>query len=62
MKRMHVHMSVSDMAASVRFHSALFAAPPTVQKPDYAKWMLEDPRVSCAISQRCAPAGLDQHP
>jgi hypothetical protein len=50
MKRMHVHMSVADLEQSIRFYSTLFAAPPTVQKPDYAKWMLEDPRMNFAIS------------
>ena len=50
MKRLHVHMSVADLDQSVRFYSTLFAAPPTVLKPDYAKWMLEDPPVNFAIS------------
>lgn len=59
MKRMHVHVSVSDLEASVRFYSALFAAEPTVRKTDYAKWMLEDPRVNFAISQRGISAGID---
>jgi len=49
MKRLHVHVSVSDLADSIRFYSALFAAEPTVLKDDYAKWMLEDPRVNFAI-------------
>lgn len=52
MKRMHVHVSVADLAVSVRFYSALFAAEPLVLKSDYAKWMLDDPRVNFAISQR----------
>ncbi|MFD0847988.1 ArsI/CadI family heavy metal resistance metalloenzyme [Sphingosinicella xenopeptidilytica] len=50
MKRLHVHVAVSDLQASTRFYSALFAAEPTVVKADYAKWMLEDPRVNFAIS------------
>lgn len=50
MKRLHVHVAVSDLEASTRFYSALFAAEPTVVKADYAKWMLEDPRVNFAIS------------
>jgi catechol 2,3-dioxygenase-like lactoylglutathione lyase family enzyme len=54
MKRLHVHVGVDDLAQSIRFYSTLFAAPPTVEKPDYAKWMLEDPRVNFAISQRGA--------
>lgn len=52
MKRFHVHVSVPDLAASIRFYSALFRTPPVVQKPDYAKWMIDDPRVNFAISQR----------
>lgn len=59
MKRMHVHVSVSDLAASIRFYSALFAADPTVRKLDYAKWMLEDPLVNFAISQRGAAPGIE---
>lgn len=50
MKRLHVHVGVSDLDRSLAFYSALFAAPPTVVKPDYAKWMLDDPRVNFAIS------------
>ena len=59
MKRMHVHVSVSDLEASVRFYSELFAAEPTIRKVDYAKWMLDDPRVNFAISQRGAAAGIE---
>ena len=50
MKRMHVHVGVSDLDSSIRFYSTLFGAEPTVTKPDYAKWMLDDPRVNFAIS------------
>jgi hypothetical protein len=50
MKRLHVHVSVEDLAQSVRFYSRLFAAEPAVIKPDYVKWMLDDPRVNFAIS------------
>ena len=50
MKRFHVHVTVEDLAQSIRFYSTLFATQPTVRKPDYAKWMLEDPRVNFAIS------------
>jgi catechol 2,3-dioxygenase-like lactoylglutathione lyase family enzyme len=60
MKRLHVHVSVSDLDASVRFYSRLFASDPTVRKSDYARWMLEDPRVNFAISQRSDRPGL-QH-
>jgi catechol 2,3-dioxygenase-like lactoylglutathione lyase family enzyme len=59
MKRLHVHVSVEDVAQSARFYSTLFAAEPTVLKPDYAKWMLDDPRVNFAISARGRHAGLD---
>lgn len=60
MKRFHVHLAVSDLDASIRFYNALFAAKPDVIKDDYAKWMLEDPRVNFAISQRSArQQGLD---
>jgi catechol 2,3-dioxygenase-like lactoylglutathione lyase family enzyme len=59
MKRLHVHVAVHDIEQSIRFYSALFAAQPTVLKDDYAKWMLEDPRVNFAISSRSAKTGLD---
>ena len=58
MKRLHVHVSVEDLAKSIRFYSTLFAAEPTVTKIDYAKWMLDDPRVNFAISQRGAETGV----
>ena len=60
MKRLHVHVAVRDLDASIRFYAQLFAAEPTVRKPDYAKWMLEDPRVNFAISCRGAHPGV-QH-
>jgi hypothetical protein len=59
MKRLHVHVSVDDLAHSIRFYSTLFAAEPSVTKPDYAKWMLDDPGVNFAISMRGARAGVD---
>ncbi len=59
MKRFHVHVAVPDLAQSIRFYSTLFGAPPSVVKDDYAKWMLEDPRVNFAISQRGAEAGVN---
>ncbi len=54
MKRLHVHVAVEDLARSIRFYATLFAAEPSVTKPDYAKWMLDDPRVNFAISARGA--------
>jgi predicted enzyme related to lactoylglutathione lyase len=59
MKRMHVHVAVDDLKRSIDFYSALFAAQPSVIKTDYAKWMLDDPRVNFAISARGRQAGLD---
>jgi catechol 2,3-dioxygenase-like lactoylglutathione lyase family enzyme len=59
MNRFHVHLNVSDLEASIRFYSKLFAAEPSVVKPDYAKWMLEDPRVNFAISNTGRAAGVD---
>lgn len=58
MKRLHVHVSVADLDVSVRFYSTLFAADPTVRKDDYAKWMLDDPRVNFAISRRDRTTGI----
>jgi len=58
MKRLHVHMGVEDLAESIRFYSILFAAEPTVRKPDYAKWMLENPRVNFAISHGRGSIGI----
>ena len=59
MKRLHVHVAVHDIQQSIGFYSALFAAQPSVTKDDYAKWMLDDPRVNFAISKRGAKAGVD---
>jgi hypothetical protein len=59
MKRMHVHVAVEDLSQSVSFYSALFDAKPVVVKTDYAKWMLDDPRVNFAISTRGREPGLD---
>jgi catechol 2,3-dioxygenase-like lactoylglutathione lyase family enzyme len=52
MKRFHVHVAVDDLDANIRFYSKVFGAQPTAMKPNYAKWMLEDPRVNFAISTR----------
>ncbi|WP_405226131.1 ArsI/CadI family heavy metal resistance metalloenzyme [Lentisalinibacter sediminis] len=59
MKRLHVNLSVEDLDASVRFYSLLFAAEPSVLKADYARWMLEDPRVNFAISTRQPGRGVN---
>jgi catechol 2,3-dioxygenase-like lactoylglutathione lyase family enzyme len=59
MKRFHVHIAVEHLEPSIRFYSALFGCEPSVLKSDYAKWMLDDPRVNFAISQRGAIVGLD---
>jgi catechol 2,3-dioxygenase-like lactoylglutathione lyase family enzyme len=59
MKRFHVHVTVNDLEESVRFYSTVFAAAPCVVKDDYAKWMLEDPRINFAISNRGPSAGVN---
>ena len=61
MKRLHVHVGVADLNASIRFYSTLFGDEPTVVKDDYAKWMLDDPRVNFAISSGQHPAKGIQH-
>jgi catechol 2,3-dioxygenase-like lactoylglutathione lyase family enzyme len=59
MKRLHIHVSVKDLPASIRFYQTLFGAEPAVTQPDYAKWMLEDPRVNFAISTNRQPLGIN---
>lgn len=59
MKRFHVHVGVKDLQQSIDFYSALFGVAPSVVKDDYAKWMLDDPRINFAISTRSGKAGLD---
>ena len=59
MKRIHINVGVADLDASIRFYSTLFNDRPTVIKDDYAKWMLDDPRVNFAISSRGAGKGID---
>lgn len=59
MKRLHLHVSVPDLEPAIAFYSTLFDAAPTVTKSDYAKWMLEDPRVNFAISARARANGVD---
>jgi catechol 2,3-dioxygenase-like lactoylglutathione lyase family enzyme len=60
MKRFHVHVNVGDVPASIRFYRTLFGVEPVVTRPDYAKWMLEDPRVNFAISTHGDPVGVNQ--
>lgn len=57
MKRLHVHVAVENLDHAIGFYSTLFAAEPSVVKPDYAKWMLDDPRVNFAISARAREGG-----
>jgi len=59
MKRLHLHIAVDDLEQSIGFYSVLFGASPTVRESDYAKWMLDDPKVNLAISQRGVQPGLD---
>jgi len=59
MKRMHVNLAVNDLNASIAFYSSLFASEPAVVKSDYAKWMLDDPRVNFAITTRGTQKGID---
>jgi catechol 2,3-dioxygenase-like lactoylglutathione lyase family enzyme len=59
MKRFHVHVGVEDIEHSVRFYSGLFGAPPMVRKTDYARWMVDDPRLNFAISQRGGRIGVN---
>lgn len=59
MKRLHVHVGVADLDESIGFYSTLFGARPTLTKPDYAKWMLEDPRVNFAISAANSHKGVE---
>lgn len=59
MARFHMHMSVSDLAESIRFYSILFGSAPDVVKDDYAKWELDDPKVNFAVSTRGRRPGLD---
>ncbi len=59
MKRFHVHAHVQDLPASIAFYSRLFATAPTRQEADYAKWMIDDPRINFAISTRGTATGID---
>ncbi len=59
MKRLHVHTTVRDLEESIRFYSTLFGQEPARREPDYAKWMLEDPRLNFAISTWGAEPGID---
>lgn len=59
MKRLHVHVSVENIEESVKFYSTMFGAEPVKQKPDYAKWLLDDPQLNFAISARGRKPGFD---
>jgi len=59
MKRLHIHVAVDDLERSIQFYSAMFRTVPSKQKSDYAKWMLDDPRINFAISSRGTKVGLD---
>ena len=61
MKRFHVHVGVEKLEASISFYTGLFGHPPSVTKADYAKWMLDDPRVNFAISQKCGAVKGVEH-
>jgi len=59
MKRLHIHLAVENLEQNIEFYSTMFGCQPTVQHKDYAKWMLDDPRVNFAISNRSEKLGLD---
>ena len=59
MKRFHIHVAVNDLDATVQFYSKVFGMAPTVRKPDYAKWMVDDPRINFAISKSAGAPGVD---
>ena len=59
MKRFHVNVTVSDLHESINFYRTLFGEEPTVQKDDYAKWMLDDPRVNFSLSESCCSRGIN---
>ena len=59
MKRFHVHVAVADLEQTITFYSTLFGGAPSVRKPDYAKWMLDDPRINFAVSQRTGTLGVN---
>ena len=61
MKRFHVHVGVEDLGKSIAFYNGLFGTGPTVKRDDYAKWMLDDPRINFAISQKCGAAKGIEH-
>lgn len=59
MKRLHIHLAVENLDRNIEFYSSMFGSEPTVQHDDYAKWMLDDPRINFAISNRSSKLGLD---
>ena len=52
MKRLHIHLRADDLALSEKFYTAMFGQAPTVSKPDYLKWMLDDPRINFAVTPK----------
>ena len=59
MKRLHIHLSVDNLKQNIEFYSTMFGCQPSMQHDDYAKWMLDDPRINFAISNRSAKSGID---
>jgi len=59
MKRVHVMLRVKDLSEATRFYTRLFGAEPTAEKPDYAKWMLDDPRVNFSIAEKDEDFGIE---
>jgi len=59
MKRLHLHISVAELEPAIAFYSTLFGSPPSITNDDYAKWLLDDPRVNLAISSRARAVGVD---
>ncbi len=59
MKRLHLHLKTNDLPGSIKFYTAMFGTAPTIQKPDYAKWLLDDPAANIALSTHCGKSGID---
>ena len=61
MSRIHIGLEVADVERSARFYTELFGAEPTLRETDYAKWMLDDPKVNFSISSFCGAKPGDVH-